>query len=308
VVFTCPAGSDGLVPTLAGKTTSLVANAPNLDGESETNGFLEGPVWIDGKLYVSQLRVYGDQPPARILVLDGTTLSEFIPNSGTNGLAYDGVKLLAASHADHGIVSFTLASPSVKAIIANSFDIDPSSGDPAQGFNSPNDLTVRSDGNIYFTDPNYQCGGNCPQGSTNSRVYRIAPGGEISVIPSLHQQPNGISLSPDEATLYVGGTGGLEKYPLGADGSVGARADFASSVTGVDGMTVDCSGNVYAAINSQQKITVVKADGTVLPDSIGVGVAVTNVAFGGADHQTLYVTTYSKALHSVQLDVPGYPY
>ncbi|HSC87760.1 MAG TPA: SMP-30/gluconolactonase/LRE family protein [Polyangiaceae bacterium] len=298
--FTCPTVTPGAVPSLP-KTTALLADAPNLPGESEGNGFLEGAIWLDGSLYVSQLRTWGAPPPSRVLKLNGTTLEEFIPDAGTNGLFPGDGELLGASHISQGIIRLGLAAPHTKTVVVDEYD--------TKKFNSPNDLVVAPNGDIFFTDPTYQCGNadaTCEQGAANKRVYRFADG-VVSTVASTHDQPNGIALSPDGNTLYVAGSGPLEKFPL-ADGVPGDRAEFAASLTGIDGLTVDCAGNVYASAHSQQNVAVVKPDGTVLADRITVGANVTNVAFGGPNHTTLYVTTYSKALHSVELDVPGYPY
>jgi len=80
-------------------------------------------------------------------------------------------------------------------------------------FNSPNDLTVRSDGTIYFTDPSYQL---TPRASEidDTNVYRVTPVGDVSIVTNTLDQPNGIALSPDESTLYVGSTSSvILKFP-----------------------------------------------------------------------------------------------
>lgn len=298
--FTCPAGITG-TPDLTGKTVGEVATAPSIGGDAQV--FLEGPVWVNGALYVSHIRKWGDQPPANILKLNGTTLEEFIPDAGSNGLALraDG-KIVAADHKAFGLVAFDPNAPSAAPVpVVTEY--------MGKGFNSPNDLTIRADGNIYFTDPAYQCGQNCPQGNQNGqkRVYRVDPTGVVSTIASAQGDPNGIALSPDGNTLYVAGSSNMEKFTVAADGSVGAASPFAQ-VSSVDGLGVDCAGNVYATVHPQNKVDVYKPDGT-LHGSISVPSSVTNVAFGGADNKTLYITTYGDGkLYSVTLDIPGYPY
>ncbi len=298
--FTCPSGLSGMTPTVAGKTPTIAATAPDMGGEAQV--FLEGPVWIGGSLYVSQIRKWGDQPPARIMKLNGGNLEEFIADTGTNGLALRGDgALVAASHKAFGLVAYDVAAPATAPVpVVSQYE--------TKGFNSPNDLALRSDGNIYFTDPDYQCGNNCPQGKAQGekRVYRVDPSGTVSVVASTHDEPNGIALSPDENTLYVAGSGAIEKFDVSADGSIGARNVFVNT-SGVDGLGIDCAGNVYATVHSQSKVDVYTPAGT-LHGSLSVGAAVTNVAFGGADNKTLYITTYDKQLYSVDLDIPGYPY
>ncbi len=294
----CAGVAAGTVPELAGKAATPLATAP--DWTNGASYFLEGPVWADGALYLSQLRTYGNQPPSRILRLNGANLEPFFADAGTNGLAWDGTRLLGASHQDFGIVAFTLEAPVTKTLLVGRY------GDA--GFNSPNDLAVRADGNLYFSDPSYQCGSNCPQGAEHRRVYRVAPDGGVTTLPTQHHTPNGISLSPDQQTLYVAGSGPIEQYALSAEGAPGPRQQLAD-VRGVDGMAIDCAGNVYAAVGAQQVLRVITPAGTVLPDAIPVsGVSPTNAAFGGPARTTLYVTTFGNGLRAVELDVPGLPY
>jgi gluconolactonase len=176
-------------------------------------------------------------------------------------------------------------------------------------FNTPNDLAIRSDGNIYFTEPNFQAPTPLPQGST--RVYRRDPAGTVTPLPDNFNNPNGITLSLNEDALYVAASTG-RKYPVMADGSLGAGQDFAAS-SGADGMVIDCAGNLYVAKASTSNVAVYDPDG----NSIGMisvpsseNIQVTNVAFGGSDHKTLYITGLQnkKGLFQVKLDIPGRPY
>lgn len=291
----CSGVAADAVPTLPGGTATTLATAPNLSiSEGADQGFLEGPVWANGALYVSQIRVYGDPPPSAIYKLEGSSLVEAFPDSGTNGLAVgNNGELLGTSHKTKGIVRFdTAASGSAPTPVHTGT------------YNSPNDLAVRADGNIYFTDPNFQCS-SCSHPKT---PYRLDPAGAATAITSKWDTPNGITLSPDGNTLYVGGKG-ITHYSLGADGSVsGAEQDFADTGSGqVDGMTVDCAGNLYATLHTQGEVRVYRPDGSPI-GNIAVGSNVTNVAFGGPNQSTLYITTFSKELKSVELDIPGFPY
>jgi sugar lactone lactonase YvrE len=265
-------------------------------------GFLEGPVWYDGSLYLSQLDFTSPINNADMLVYTpGGGFDVFIEGAGTNGLALAaGQRLLGASQVAAGVLSFDLNDPSATPQdVARMY--------MGATFNSPNDLTVRSDGNVYFTDPNGNCG-NC----TNQPVqgtYRVPPGGEPELIAGAPTQPNGISLSPDENTLYVGGSS-LVAIPLNADGSVGTAAPFGDNVTGTDGMVVDCAGNLYVTLANGASIIVLDSSGTQLPGSFSVSQP-TNVAFGGPESKTLYVTSFGDnrgQLRSVELEVPGFPY
>ena len=161
---------------------------------------------------------------------------------------------------------------------------------------------MRSDGTIYFTDPDWQLGGRDSETDTTG-VYRIAPGGEVDQFETGLRNPNGIALSPDERTLYVGSQNDpVMAYALAADGTVGARSEFAG-VSGTDGLAVDCAGNVYITAGQVQ---VFDPDGEPL-GTITAAETPANVAFGGADRRTLYITA-RRGLYAIQLNVPGYPY
>jgi gluconolactonase len=169
-------------------------------------------------------------------------------------------------------------------------------------FNSPNDLTVRSDGTVYFTDPDWQLGGRVSETGMTG-VYRVAPGGEPQLVDGTLDKPNGIALSPDEQTLYVTSAGAdLRAYPVQADGSTGSGTVLASP-GGSDGLAVDCAGNLYVTAGS---VRVFDPDGDEL-GSISVAESPANVAFGGSERRTLYITART-GLYAIELNVPGYPY
>jgi gluconolactonase len=172
-------------------------------------------------------------------------------------------------------------------------------------FDSPNDLTIHKNGTIYFTDPDYQAPAQKPQAAT--RAYRVAPGGMPEAIEQLNQ-PNGITLSKNQDFLYIGG-GQLKKYPVMADGSLGPGTTFVQGVT-CDGMVIDCADNLYTASNG---VTVYSPAGTSIGSIAVAGLGqVTNVAFGGVDHKTLYITgqgsQMQKGLFKVAMNVAGFPY
>jgi gluconolactonase len=295
--FACPTTYAGQTPTLPGSSVSALATAP----ATGDNRFLEGPVWDGSKLYVSQIRDWGAPAPSRVLQLEGTTLSEFLPDdrAGTNGLAVrsDG-KLIGAAQRVNGLVLIDTATPAATPMtLVNEYD--------GKGFNSPNDLTLRSDGSIYFTDPTWQCSTSCPQGST--RAYWVSADGAVQAIETPHEQPNGIALSLDESTLYIGGNNdGVYAYPVNADGSVGTGVEYLT-VEGTDGMTVDCAGNLYVTVHQAGRVDVFKPDGSPHGSIQLQSGAATNVAFGGADRTTLYITG-GQNLYAVDLDIPGLPY
>jgi gluconolactonase len=187
-------------------------------------------------------------------------------------------------------------------------------GSPPDRFNSPNDLVRRSDGNIYFTDPSYQNGNDSsPQGG--EFAYRIAPNGTVTRLSDTPSRPNGITLSRDEATLYVGGNNGVRSYGVDASGAVGTTGTpFGGINGGSDGMGRDCAGNLYFTSGTTVLVrSSTGADLGSIPLGSGINLnQITNVAFGGSDQKTLFVTgmpgSGSPVLLQATLNVPGYPY
>ena len=299
--FECPAGAVE-APKLAGLAPTRVAGVPpadafNNNGNDFTN--IEGPVWYQGALYVSEIAASKpNPPPSRILKITADDqVSVAVPeNTGSNGLAFSPAgDLVGALHSDGSVSTLSL------------------SGDPAVPlvsmfmggrFGSPNDLTFHSNGTLYFTDPGWQAPTLNPQPSQSA--YILKPGGQPELIDT-YERPNGITLSKNEDFLYIAG-GQLKKYPVMADGSVGAGTAFGGG--GGDGMVLDCGDNLYIAQNGVQVYSAANVSlGTIQVQGLG---STTNVAFGGVDNKTLYITGQGsgtqKGLFKVALNVAGYPY
>jgi gluconolactonase len=281
--FICPAGATYGNP-LTGMGTPVTISAPT-SGSVTYFAFIEGPIWIGslGKLFfsdnVSPERIWQLAPPS-------TTPSVFLSNSGSNGMALDNNdQLLIADQANHRIVRIDPKTAMVKDTLV------------PQGNYKPNDLVYRSDGNLYFTDPD----------SAGKGFYRVSPAGMLTGPITAVGSPNGIELSPDENTLYVGDVNAktITQFTLGADGSVdvGSGSKFATAMnTTVDGMAVDCAGNLYASTSNG--VEVYAPSGSMI-GTIPTG-EVSNVTFGGSDRKTLYATCRS-VLKAVTLAVPGLP-
>ena len=305
--FQCPAGPFD-APFAAGASATRVAGLPpldafNSDGNTRTN--VEGPVWIGDKLYVSEF-AFMPAPDARILALDPMTgaVSIAVASAGSNGLAVDMAGALIATDHKQGAVVRMPFPLGAATVITGTFE--------GKRFNSPNDLALRSDGTLYFSDPDYQAPSTRPQPKT--QVYRLAPGAqEPVVIDETRSQPNGVTLSVDESTLYVAGADGVFSYPVMSDGSVmpgsGTRLDAFNG--GADGMGMDCAGNVY--ITAAQRVVVLSKDGMEIGTIAVPGAEnVTNVAFGGSERKTLFITSMGggeqRGVFRVELNVPGFPY
>lgn len=257
--------------------------------------FLEGPHWraADGVLLFTDIPadiIYRLTPPS--------TVDEFRnPSQQANGLATlpDG-RLLAAEHGGRRVsVSDGAAAPMDFA----------ATDDMGRAFNSPNDIAVRSDGTVYFTDPPYGLAGR-PQEIPFLGVYRVSPTGDVSVewmSSSNSQRPNGIVLSPDESVLYLADTddGVVRRFDVASDGALSGEDTFVASARGADGMAVDTAGNLFVAAGPG--VLVFAPDGTMW-GVINVPEQPANVGFGDADLRTLYITART-TLYRVQLMVPG---
>jgi gluconolactonase len=179
-------------------------------------------------------------------------------------------------------------------------------------FNSPNDLTIDSQGQIYFTDPRYV--GKEPREIDTESVYRIDLDGTVTQIITDVQKPNGIVLSQDMKTLYVadsnpGGNQHLLAFPMNKDGTIGPKKllhDFGKD-RGIDGMCVDIRGNIYGAAGdgSTGGIYVFHHDDGEQLAFIPVPETPTNCVFGDHDHKSLYITA-GKSLYRIKLKVDGF--
>lgn len=182
---------------------------------------------------------------------------------------------------------------------------------------SPNDVVVKSDGTIWFTDPDYGWlvaeFGHCqPPEQHRNRVYRVDPATrEITVASEDFDKPNGICFSPDERTLYVGDTGmthgafrphRLMAFDVSEDGALYNPRVFADIDPWVpDGFRCDADGNVY--VGAGDGVQVFSPAGQMLgkiltPETVG------NLSFGMSDRQTLFIGA-TKSLWCIRLDATG---
>ncbi len=170
--------------------------------------------------------------------------------------------------------------------------------------NGPNDVWVRPDGGLYFTDPFYKRDywKRGPKEQEGEHVYFLAADRKklVRVTEDL-QKPNGITGTPDGKTLYVADIGASKtyRYDIQADGTLANKKLFCEM--GSDGMTIDADGNVYL---TGRGVTVFDRSGRKI-EQIPIPESWTaNVCFGGKDRQTLFITA-SKGLYAIRLKVKG---
>jgi gluconolactonase len=172
-------------------------------------------------------------------------------------------------------------------------------------FNAPNDLAVRKEGDVYFTDPAF---GNQQDARELDffGVYHISRKGELEVIAKPKGRPNGIALAPDGRTLYVSNSDekNVRAYDLDKNGAAGNERTLISGIEGVpDGICVDEKGNLYVAAN---QIQVYSPEGKPL-GAIPTMESPSNCTFGDSDFGSLYITART-SLYRARLGVKGIPY
>ncbi len=168
--------------------------------------------------------------------------------------------------------------------------------------NAPNDIVVRKDGHVYFTDPAF---GDQAEGRELDfyGVYHITPKGQMELIAKPKGRPNGIALSPNGRILYVNNSDerNVRAYDLDRYGKASNERILISGIDGPpDGMRVDEKGNLYVTANG---LAVYSPQGKLL-HTIDFAEAPRNCAFGDPDLQTLYVTAMT-SVYRVRLDVKG---
>lgn len=277
----------------------LAVRIPGANATRGEPGLYEGPVWINGALYFSDF-TFAKGFPSRIQRLDAEgIMTTAIENSGSNGLAVDAQgKIVAGTHSYKALSRFNPATGE-RTPVAETYK--------GNVFNSPNDLAIAGDGTIYFTDPAFQRDA-APGGQSKTSVYRVDTDGTVSVVDSSIDNPNGIALSRADNVLYVSGGGErglLRAYPI-VEGVPQKGTDLVSDLSVPDGMAVDCHGNIYVTEHAAQRVRVFSPAGKQIA-TIKVDANVTNLAFGGAEGKTLYLTG-AGSVWKLDLDVTGSAY
>ncbi|QDZ02266.1 SMP-30/gluconolactonase/LRE family protein [Nitratireductor mangrovi] len=266
----------------------------------------EGPVWFSD---ANQL-VWSDIPNQRMLRwLPGAGVSVFRePSNFANGNTRDGQGRLVTC--EHGTrrVTRTETDGSI-TVLAETFE--------GKRLNSPNDVVVRSDGSVWFTDPTYGIlhdyeGYKAEPEQASRNVYRVDPeDGELTAVVSDFRQPNGLAFSPDESVLYVADSAAShdETAPrhIRAFDVVGGRKlangrVFAVIDNGIpDGMRVDTGGNVWSS--AADGVHCFAPDGRLI-GKVRVPQTVANLTFGGLRRNRLFITA-TTSLYSLFVTATG---
>ena len=270
----------------------------------------EGPAWFPAGRYL----VWSDIPNDRMLRWDETDGSVSVfrqPSMNSNGNTVDREGRLVSCEHRSRCVSRT-EFDGRRTVLADRYD--------GKRFNSPNDVVVKSDGSIWFTDPSYGIdsdyeGESAPSEIGARNVYRIdAHNGRITTVVSDFVQPNGLAFSPDESVLYIADSGvthvmdgprHVRRFTVSDDGSsISGGEVFATCPAGLfDGFRVDVHGNLW--LSAGDGVHCHASDGSLL-GKIAIPETVANVCFGGPKLNRLFICG-TTSLYSVFLNTRAAP-
>jgi gluconolactonase len=263
-------------------------------------GFIEGPVWV-----APGLLVFSDIPNDQLLrwSADGGLATYRKPSRNANGNTVDAAgSLLTCEHTGRRVA--IQGRDGTLRTLVDQFE--------GRKLNSPNDVVVRRDGTVWFTDPEY---GLKTDPATKKKVGKEQPGnfvyrhdprtGATTAVIRDFDQPNGLAFSPDEKRLYVADSGApkhIRVFDVAADGSVSHGRIFCQiDKGGPDGIRVDRDGRVWSSAGDG--VQIFGPDGKRI-GRILVAESPANLCFGGADGRTLFITA-RKSLYAITVAVTG---
>lgn len=282
------------------KMRELLATNSELTRVGTGFQFTEGPIWMASAGHL----LFSDMPDdVRRRYIPGEGIVEVMrPSNKGNGMTLDNEgNLIVCEHATSCVVRERL--DGTREVLASHFE--------GKELNSPNDVVVKSDNSVYFTDPTYGrmpgFGVERPVELDFRGVFRIpSGGGEPQLVCSDFKQPNGLCFSRDESILYVNDTerNHIRAFRVNRDGSLDGGAIFADSIVGeavgaVDGMKLDEHGNVY--VTGPGGIWIFGSEGNRL-GIIKVPENCANLNWAESDWKTLYITA-STSLYRLRMGV-----
>jgi gluconolactonase len=282
-------------------------------GSARLEKLAEGCRWAEGPAYFPAGRylVWSDIPNDRMMRFDESSgaVSVFRHPAGySNGNTVDRQGRLVTCEHGNRRVTRTEHDGSITVLASHH---------QGKRFNSPNDVVVKSDGSIWFTDPAYGIDSDYEGHKAESEigachVYRVDPqSGDVRIVADDFVRPNGIAFSPDERRLYVADTGAthvkdgprhIRVFDVDADGSLSGGKVFATCTQGLfDGFRLDEAGRVWTSAGDG--VHCYDPDGTLI-GKILVPEGVANVVFGGPKRNRLYICA-TTSLYAIMLPVNG---
>ncbi len=266
----------------------------------------EGPVWFAAGRYL----LWSDIPNNRIMRWDDTDGSVSVfrePSMNSNGHTVDRQgRLVSCEHLGRRVTR--TEHDGRITVIADSYD--------GKRLNSPNDVVVKSDGSIWFTDPSYGIlmdyeGARAESEIGACHVYRVTPEGAISIVADDYYKPNGLAFSPDESELYIADTGithdadgpkHIRRHSVNDDGTLSGGEVFATCTEGLfDGFRFDRDGRIWTSAGDG--VHCLNRDGKLI-GKVRIPELVANVCFGGPKLNRLFICG-TTSLYSVYLNVNG---
>jgi len=280
-------------------------------GDKRIEQLHTGCRWTEGPAYFPAGRylVFSDIPNDRILRWDETTGATGVfrqPAGYANGHTVDRLGRLVSC--EHGTRRVTRTEPDGSVtVLADRYR--------GQRFNSPNDVVVRADGSVWFTDPSYGIdsdyeGHQAPSEIGACHVYRVRPdGGEAQVVADDFTGPNGLAFSADERQLYIADSRErhIRRFDVGPGGDavLSGGEVFATCDAGAfDGLRLDDAGRIWAA--AHDGLHCFDPDGTLL-GKLRLPEIVANFTFGGPQRNTLFICA-STSLYSIRVNFTGARY
>lgn len=287
------------IQVLSSKLEALVDPGSSVEPLATGFKFTEGPLWNPWQ----QCLLFSDMPGNIMRAWSETGGVREIrrPSAMSNGLTYDSQMRLVACEHETRRVTRTEADGSIQ-VVADTYSSKP--------LNSPNDVVVRSDGTIYFTDPNFGLrpffGIEREQDLPYQGVYRVPPGASLELLVDDFAEPNGLCFSPDESLLYINDTERMHIRVFDADAEgrlSNGRVFFTEEGEGgvPDGMKVDVHGNVYCT--GPGGIWVLSPQAEHL-GVIEIPEHTANLNWGGPGWDTLYITA-STSIYRLPMRVQG---
>ena len=254
--------------------------------------------------------MWSDIPNNRILRYDDTdgSVSTYRqPSNNSNGHTIDRQGRLVSCEHYARRVTRTELDGSI-TVIADNYQ--------GKRLNSPNDVVVKSDGSVWFTDPSYgilmDYEGNRAESEIGAcHVYRVDPSGDMTIVADDYVKPNGLAFSPDESILYIADTGithdadgpkHIRRHTVNDDGTLGDGEVFATCTEGLfDGFRLDTHGRIWSSAGDG--VHCLNTHGTLI-GKVHIPELVANVCFGGEKLNRLFIAG-TTSLYSVFLNVNG---